>query len=148
MRLGHDQSGLPLPEGVDGVGEPGVLVRERDCWANCPPPQRIQAGVDDDAVQPGGDGRVAAIGAGMAVRGQQRVLQGVSCVLTVPGGAQRDGPQPVAMTAYQLRERVPVACDVRGEQGPVLGAGLLCARRILRGSGHARQGTGLRSAGR
>ena len=84
----------------------------------------------------------------MAIGREQGVLQGVGRVLTVAGGAQRDRPEAIAVTTYELRERVPVSRDVRGEQRPVLRAGVLRAGRIVRGAGHARQGTGVRRAGR
>ena len=45
------------------------------------PAEPVEAGVDHDPVQPGGDRRVAAVGVGPAERRDQRVLQGVGRLL-------------------------------------------------------------------
>ena len=66
-------------------------------------PQPVEAGVDDDPVQPGGDRGVAAEGPGPAVRRDHAVLQAVGGVLGVAHGAQRDRPQPVAVPARTAR---------------------------------------------
>ena len=76
----------------------------------------VQAGVDDDPVQPGGDGGVAAEGVGPAEGGEQRLLDGVGRLLAVAEGAQGHRPQPVAVATDQLAERVRVPVDVGGEQ--------------------------------
>ena len=76
--------------------------------------QPVEAGVDDDPVQPGGDRGVAAEGAGPAVRRDQAVLQPVGGVLGVAHGAQRDRPEPVAVPGEEHAEGVGVAVDVGG----------------------------------
>ena len=78
--------------------------------------QAVEAGVDDDPVQPGRHRRVAAERPGPSVRRDQPVLQTVGGVLPVAHGAQRDRPQPVAVPGEQQPERVGVAGDVGGEQ--------------------------------
>ena len=98
-------------------------------------PHAVEAGVDDDPVQPGGDRGVAAEAPGPAVRRDQCVLQCVCGVLGVPGGAQRDRPQPVTVPGEQLPERVVVTGDVRGQQllvGPGHRAAFMRGRRPRR----------------
>ena len=73
-------------------------------------------------MQPGGDGGLAAEAVGRAVGGDQGVLHGVGRLLAVAESAQRDGPQPVAVAADDLRERVGVAVDMTGEQFAVVEA--------------------------
>ena len=55
--------------------------------------QPVQAGVDHDPVQPGGDGGVAAEGPGPAVRRDQAVLEPVGGVLAVAHGAHARPPR-------------------------------------------------------
>ncbi len=57
----------------------------------------VETGVHRDAVQPGGDGGLAAEGVGGAERGDQRVLYGISRFLAVAQCPEGHGPQPVAM---------------------------------------------------
>ena len=97
-------------------------------------PEPVEAGVDDDPVQPGGDGGVAAEDAGPAVRRDQAVLQAVGGVVGVAHGAQRDRPQPVAVAGEQHAEGVGVAGDVGGEQ---LGVGAV----VRHGAAHPRTTT-------
>lgn len=47
---------------------------------------------------------------------EQGVLQGVGCLLGFSGGAERDGPQPVAVPTDQSGERSGIASDVSREQ--------------------------------
>ncbi len=113
------------------TGRASVRVRvvgQRVGGADLAAAEPVQAGVDDDPVQPGGDRGVAAVGPGAAEGGDHRVLQGVGGVLGVAGGAQRDRPQPVPVPPEQRAERVVVTGDVRREQGPVV-------RRIARPPG-------------
>ena len=74
--------------------------------------QPVEAGVDDDPVQPGRDGGVAAEGPGPAVRRDQAVLEPVGGVLAVAHRAQGDRPEPVAVPVEQDAERLGVAGDV------------------------------------
>jgi hypothetical protein len=79
----------------------------------------VQAGVDRDAVQPGGDRGLAAEGVGRAVGGDEGVLHGVGGFLAVCEGPQGDGPEAVAVAADDLAERVRIALDMAGEELPV-----------------------------
>ena len=63
---------------------------------------------------------VAAEPVGRPVRREQRVLDRVGGLLAVAEGAQGDRPQPVAVPADQLAERVRVAGDVGAQQGGVV----------------------------
>jgi hypothetical protein len=76
----------------------------------------VEAGVDGDAVQPGGDGGLAAEGVGGAEGGDQGVLYGIGRFLTIAQGPQRHGPQPVAMTSYELTEGVRFPGYVASEE--------------------------------
>ncbi len=76
----------------------------------------VEAGVDRDAVQPGGDGGLATEGVGGAKRGDQGVLHGIGRFLAIPQGPQRHGPQPVAMPAYELTEGVRFTGYVASEE--------------------------------
>ena len=71
-------------------------------------------------MQPGRDGRVAAISARGAIGGHECVLHGVGGVVGVAERAQRNAPQPVLMTADDVTERVRVAGNVPGEQVAIL----------------------------
>ncbi len=100
----HVERGLGAVVGVNGVRR--LLLGQRDRGPRLAPPHAVEAGVDDDAVQPRRDGRVATEPVGPAIGRHERVLQRVGGLLAVAERAQRDGPQPVAMTAHQLTERV------------------------------------------
>lgn len=76
----------------------------------------VEAGVDGDPVQPGGDRRLAAKGVGGAEGVDEGVLDGVGRFLPVPQRAHRHGPEPVAVAAYEFAEGVGVARHVLGEQ--------------------------------
>ncbi|OKI32803.1 hypothetical protein A6A29_20300 [Streptomyces sp. TSRI0281] len=93
-----------------------LCVVDRRCSAGGRLAGAVEAGVDGDAVQPGRHSGLAAEGVGGPEGRHQGVLDGVSRFLPVPEGAQRHGPQPVAMAAYELTEGVRFACDVLGEQ--------------------------------
>jgi hypothetical protein len=80
----------------------------------------VQAGVHGDAVQPGGDGGPALEGVGTPVGGDQGVLDGVGGFLPVPQNTQGDGPEPVAVAAYDLTEGVRIAGDMASEEFPVV----------------------------
>ena len=116
-------SGPPVPAVLGPVA-----VRQRHGRMGLAAADPVQAGVDHDAVQPGGDRRVAAEPGRAAVRREQRVLEGVGGLLAVAEGAQRDRPEPVAMPADQLGERVRVAGDVGAQQSAsVSGPWLACS---------------------
>lgn len=76
----------------------------------------VETGIDSDAVQPGGDGGLTAEGTRGTEGGDQGVLDGVGRFLTVAEGAQRHGPQPVPMAAYQLAEGVGVTGHMASEE--------------------------------
>ena len=80
------------------------------------PAQPVQAGVDHDPVQPGGHRGLAAEGVRATVRREERLLHGVGRQLGVTGGAQRDGPHPVTVSAEQLTEGVGVTGAVSRQQ--------------------------------
>ena len=94
-------------------------------------PEPVQAGVDDDSVQPRGDLRIAAEAVGPPERGDQPVLQGVGGIVRVAHGAYGDRPQSVPMPAEELPECVGVTVDVRLEQLGVgaVGHGVLMTGR-------------------
>ena len=109
-------AGEPRPDGVAAGRH--VVLRQRVGGAGRAPAYPVEAGVDDDPVQPRGGGRVAAEGrAPTGPEGrQQRVLQGVGSLLAVAEGAHGDGPQAVAVPADELAERVGVTLGVRLEE--------------------------------
>lgn len=76
----------------------------------------VETGIDRDAVQPGGDGRLPAERVSGAEGGDQGVLHGISRFLAVTQGSQRHGPQPVAMTPYELTEGVRFTGYVASEE--------------------------------
>lgn len=76
----------------------------------------VEAGVDGDAVQPGGDGGLTPEGMGCAEGGDQGVLYGIGRFLAVSQGTQRHGPQPVAVPSYELTEGIGVAGYVASEE--------------------------------
>ena len=78
--------------------------------------QPVQARVDHDPVQPGGDGGLAPEGAGAPVGRDQAVLEAVGCVLGVAHGAHGHRPQPVAVAGEELAEGVRVPVDVGREE--------------------------------
>ncbi len=85
--------------------------------------QPVETGVDDDAVQPGRDGRLAAEGVGAAEGGDEAVLDAVGGELGIADGAQGDGPHPVLVPAEELGEGMVVAVDVQCQQLPVAQVG-------------------------
>jgi hypothetical protein len=74
-------------------------------------------------MEPGGDRGLAAEGMSGSESGDQGVLDGVGSLLAVAEGTQRHRPEPVAMTAYELTEGVRFACDVPGQEIPVVRIG-------------------------
>ena len=111
---------------VASAWPPGCRSRERSvsgsgtvgrAWRRRTP---VEAGVDHDPVQPGGHRGVAPEPVGRPVGRQQRVLQRVGRLLAVAERAQGDRPEPVAVPADQLGERVRVAGDVGAQQRRVV----------------------------
>ena len=76
----------------------------------------VDAGVDDDAAQPGAHGRVAAVRRRAAVRRDQRLLHGVRGVVGIAQRAQSEGPEIATVPLHQQPERLRVAPHVRGQQ--------------------------------
>jgi len=117
QRLVHQQAELFVGHGVTGRRELVVIVLgQRDGGPGLTSAHPVEAGVDDDAVQPGGDGGVRSEAGGRAVGGEERILQGVRGLLGVTRGAQRDRPHPVAVAAYEFRECMGIACGMRTDQ--------------------------------
>ena len=110
--VGDRSNRLGAVRGVVGV----VAGGQRDGRVRPAAASPIEAGVHHDAVQPGGDGGVPAESGGPAVRGEQRVLDGVGGLLAVAERTQRHCPEPVAVPADQLTERVLVTVDVGAEE--------------------------------
>ena len=80
------------------------------------PAHPVQAGVDDNPVQPGHHRGVTAEGGGPAEGRDHRVLQRVGGFLTVTESADRHRPQLVPMAPEQGPERVRVALDMPPQQ--------------------------------
>lgn len=76
----------------------------------------VEAGVDRDAVQPGGDGGLTPEGVGGPEGGDKGVLNGVRGFLAVPQGPYRHGPQPVAVAPYELTEGVRFTGHMASEE--------------------------------
>jgi hypothetical protein len=76
----------------------------------------VEAGIDGDAVEPGGHSGLAAKGVGGAKGGDESVLDGVGRLLAVPQRAQCDGPQSVAVPPYELAEGVGIAGDMCAQE--------------------------------
>jgi len=111
QRLAHVEPGLDRRVVVVQVGQVELTEVAGAAHGHLLAAQPVQAGVDDDAVQPGRDGGLAPEGVGTPERGDERVLYGIRGQLAVGGGAQRHRVHPVAVPAEQLAERrstVPV----------------------------------------
>ena len=93
-----------------------VVNPKRANRTNRPSAQAIQAGVHDDAMQPGRHRRVAAELVGATKGRDQGVLQGVGGVLGIGGRAHGDGPESIAVSRDDHAERVRIPGHVRGEQ--------------------------------
>jgi hypothetical protein len=76
----------------------------------------VETGIDGDAVQPCRDGGLAAEGMSGPEGGDQRVLDRVRGLLTVPQRAHGNGPEPVSVAPYQLTEGVRIAVDMSGQE--------------------------------
>ena len=119
QRGGHIERGVAvgLPWVVTG-GERVQRVRGQPAGGGPgrPPPQQVEAGVNDNPVQPGGDGRIAAEAISPAEGRDHGVLQGVCGVVGVAERAQRHRPQPITVACEQEPERVSIAGHVPPEQ--------------------------------
>jgi hypothetical protein len=134
LLIGQLCEGLPDHHGrvvIDrGCGRFPVVVvvfgwaRDGNRALSLAPAQPVDTGVHDDAVQPGGYGRVAPEPRSRAVSRKHCLLQGIGGVFPVACGADRDRPQPVPVPPEQLRERLRIACGVSHEE-IVVGAGRL-----------------------
>ena len=126
--LAHVEPGLDRRVAVVQVGQVELTEVAGPAHGHLLAAQPVQAGVDDDAVQPGGDGGLAAEGVGAPERGDERLLHGIRGQLAVGGRAQRDGVHPVAVPAEELTEGgttvtvdVPLEQLVVGEGAEVVG---------------------------
>jgi hypothetical protein len=86
----------------------------------------VQAGVDRDAMQPGGDRGPALEGVRGPVSGDQGILDRVGGLLPVSESAQRHRPQSVAVAPYDLAECFRVAFEMADEE-------ILVARGVAHG---------------
>jgi hypothetical protein len=93
-----------------------LLVRQRHCRPHLTAPDAVQAGVDNDPVQPRRHRGVAAESVRPPEGRNERILYCVRRLLRIAEGPQGDRPQPVAVAAEQLAERVRVAVNVPTEQ--------------------------------
>ena len=114
-RLLDGERGDPGGHRVARHGDVGVVV-ERVRPVVAPAADPVEAGVQDDLVQPGGHRGLAAPARGGPEGREHRVLEGVRRVVRVAEGAHREGPEPVGVAPDDLGEGVRVAVDVRGEQ--------------------------------
>src|ERR671912_2572184 len=69
--------------------------------------EAVEAGVDDDAVQPCRDGGVPPVGLGPPERRDERLLNGIRGELGPGGGAQGNGVHPVPVAPEELAEGGP-----------------------------------------
>jgi hypothetical protein len=76
----------------------------------------VQAGVDDDAVQPAADRGVVPKRTGASVGREHGVLQRVFGILGSAGGQPGKAVQMSLVTVEQLAEGVAVAGDMGGQQ--------------------------------
>ena len=93
-----------------------LLVRQRHRRPDLAAPDAVQAGVDDDPVQPRRHRRVAAEGVRTAECGDECILHGVRRLLRITESAEGDRPQPVTMAADEFAEGVRVAVHMPREQ--------------------------------
>ena len=115
-----------------------VVVAQRVGWPGLATSHAVDAGVDHDAVQPGGHGRVTAVGARIAEGRDQGVLQCVRRLVGITHRPQRHRPQPVAVTVHQHGEGVGVAGQMSLHQRPVVGLTLEGGRTADRWRVHDR----------
>lgn len=76
----------------------------------------VQAGIDRDAVQPGGHGGLTTEGVGRPEGGDQRVLNRVGRFLAVAQRTKGNSPEPVAVAPYQLTECMRVAINMSAQE--------------------------------
>lgn len=122
QRRAHVETDLGLTMsvvGVDHVDVGSVASATQDIALAA---KAIEAGVDDDAVQPRGHSRITAIGAGAAERVDEAVLDAVGSELTITRGAHGDSPESIAVPAEELTEGVGVTRDMSGHEGAIVGA--------------------------
>jgi hypothetical protein len=98
--------------GVAGLDEIELRQGARGSGASQP----VEAGVDDDAVQPRGDRGITAIGAGATVGGQECLLHTVRCQLAIPGRPDGDCPHTVPVPPEELAEGIGLTQQVAADQ--------------------------------
>ena len=76
------------------------------------PPEPVQAGVDNDAVQPGRDCGITPVCVGAPEGRQERVLHGIRSQLGVAARAQRDRPHAVLVAPEHLTEGVRMSLEM------------------------------------
>jgi hypothetical protein len=93
-----------------------LLVRQRHGRPRLTAPDSVQAGVDDDPVQPGRHGCVSAEGVRIAECGDEPILYRVRCLFRIAKSADRNRPQSLTVAADDLAEGVRVTIHMPGEQ--------------------------------
>lgn len=81
----------------------------------------VEACVDRDSMEPGGDRGLTTEGVRGTEGGHECVLHRVGCLFTVAECTERYGPETVAMPPDQLTEGVRIACDVLSQEILVAG---------------------------
>jgi len=107
--------GLSLTEVIAQVGY-GRLIRQRNGRPGGAASNPIQACIDHDAMQPGGDGGVTAELVSATKCGNQGILQGILSVLRIARGSQRNGPKPVTVPLDQRGEGGLIPRNMGSEQ--------------------------------
>lgn len=121
QRVGDLHDRFALRDVVARVGYGGErfgVVRHHG--ANPATAHSVEAGIDDDPVQPGRELCVATEARRLPERGQERVLNGVLGLVGIAEGTQRHGPGPVPMPRDENAEGPRVAVDVAAQQGRVV----------------------------
>lgn len=118
----HVETGLGLTMtvvGVDDVDVGGVTRPPEDVTFS---PKPVEAGVDDNAVQPRRHGRITPVGLRTSEGVDETLLHAVRGELAIIGGADGDGPQTIAVPAEQLAKGFRVTGDVSSHEGAIVGA--------------------------
>jgi hypothetical protein len=92
------------------------------------PADQVDAGVHDDAVQPGRDFGVTAKRRCRPKCRDEGVLDRIGCFVTITECAKSHGPQPIAMAPDDLAERVAVAGAVQRQELLVSDGGAAAVR--------------------
>lgn len=102
---------MRFEELIEAIG-----IVDRGCLPRSGLPHAVEAGVDGDAVQPGGDRGLPSEGVSGAEGGDQGVLDRVRRLFAIAERTQSHGPEPVTMPPYELTEGVRLAGYVPGQE--------------------------------